>query len=404
MITQVTQVKTQQTNPKNDYSLMKQYYYLYPFDEIFKMINMNVDSGGEQHHSSRIMGLSYIGNHNVYEKKDLALGNASEFKSNIVDIVPMSLHMDYQLNTDARKVGYYHTTRERKELVFDLDLTDYQRFCDCDGKKQYCTICWLHIEGSIMILDHFLQITLQYRPENILWIFSGGKGIHCLVNSRQAINLDGDERQNLYNMLAMPGGKDNDNFVSRYVGLKNKTHPKFMSNLYNHFLKEVIRERNILKFTKFEAFCIDRLMSSYPSFANTLKKSWTNFDNGIIKKKCRTIEVSNVSEKKWSILERLEYEISPCEIRPSHFIMIHIFYPMIDAGPLKLHHKFKLPFSIHYTTKNIALPVEKEKLLSTTFSESPLTLSKITERRDTEMALYSNSIDLLSKWNENYNK
>ncbi len=385
-------------HPKNDYLSIKQYYYLYPFDEIFKMITMN-DSN---HKSSRVMGLSYIGNNNVYEKKDLPLGNATEFKNSIVSIEPMSLHMDYQLNIDAKKVGYYHTTRERKELVFDIDLTDYRRFCDCDGKKQYCKICWLHIEGSIMILDHFLQIILQYRPENILWVFSGGKGIHCIVNNYQAISMNEEERKNLYNMIAMPD-EDSDSFVVRYIGLKNKTHPEFISSLYKHFLKEVIGERNLLKLTKFETFCIDRLMGTFPSFANTLKKSWSNFDNGIIKKKCRTIEVSNVSEKKWSILERLEYEIA-CNIRPSHFIMIHLFYPMVDEGPLKLHHKFKLPFSVHHSTKNIALPVEKEKLLSTTMSESPLTLSKIIERRDSEMELYANSIDILSNWNKYYNK
>ena len=125
---------------------------------------------------------------------------------------------------------------------------------------------------------------------------------------------------------------------------------------------------------------------------------------GIIPKRGRTDgPVSSISELKWLILCRLEAEMG-CVIRPSQFIIVRLFHPIVDAAPLKLHHKFKLPFSIHNTTKNISLPVQKEELLTTGLIDPPLTLSKMLERRDVEMARYANSVDILKRWTKNYNK
>lgn len=351
--------------------------------------------------SSRTIGITYPNNPNVYQMKEFDMSDEDAFKETMRRIKPESLHMDFMSNQYAKNMGYYHSSREKKELVFDIDLTDFRRFCGCDGKKEMCPICWLHIEGSVLMLDHFLQDSLQYREKNILWVFSGGKGIHCIVNNIVAINLSERERVRLHESISIR--EEDDTTLIQYIAMKCVSHPEFIKSLVDHFLSQVIRKRDLLTNSKFESFCLTRLMSAFPVFASVLKKSWTNYDAGCMNKKCRTIEVSNRSEKKWCILERVESDMD-CKIRPSHFIIVRLFYPVIDFGPLSMHHKFKLPFSIHGRTKNISLPVKKETLLSSTFMENPLTLSKMLERRDPEMELFANAVDILDKWVENYNK
>lgn len=365
------------------------------------MISMNSVTSNMA--TDRVIGISYPGNSNVYEQKDssssLLMYDVDSFKSTMGMIKPESLHMDYIHDYYAKNMNLFER-RTKKEVVFDIDLTDFTRFCDCGDKKQICSVCWLHIEGSVLILNHFLLDIMQYNESNILWVFSGGKGIHCIVNNLVSMNLPEKERMRLHKLVSI---SKVDNFsVKYYVEEKEKYHPKFMQLLETHFWENVIQKRRLLENSKFTTFCLSYLTKDFKAFTNALEKAWTNYDNGVVVKKRRILSPVSISEAKWNILCELEKELR-CPTKPSQVIIIRLFHPVIDSGPLKMSHKFKLPFSIHGTTKNVSLPVRKEVLLTTEMIEHPLTLSKLLERRDPEMDRYTDAVDILSKWADNYN-
>lgn len=76
----------------------------------------------------------------------------------------------------------------RRELVIDIDLTDYKTrsyFCAC--KDTLCTQCWLLIEVGAALFQ--VICTERYQLGPMLCVFSGGKGCHFWWGSSQVYTL-----------------------------------------------------------------------------------------------------------------------------------------------------------------------------------------------------------------------
>ncbi|KAH9385507.1 DNA primase small subunit [Nematocida major] len=85
-----------------------------------------------------------------------------------------------------------------KELVFDIDLTDYKRACCTD--KNMCNTCFPIIKCAAEILDIVLREDFGFK--NILFVYSGGRGVHCWVSDSTAMTLTGRDRSNIAEYFA----------------------------------------------------------------------------------------------------------------------------------------------------------------------------------------------------------
>ena len=83
-------------------------------------------------------------------------------------------------------------TQER-ELVFDIDLTDYDgvRNCGCDGAK-ICPKCWTFMGMAMEVMDEGLKDDFGF--EHVAWFYSGRRGVHCWVCDDSARKLTNEAR------------------------------------------------------------------------------------------------------------------------------------------------------------------------------------------------------------------
>ena len=74
---------------------------------------------------------------------------------------------------------------EARELVFDIDLTDYDdvRRCGCQGGN-ICLVCWEFMTMAVKVMDAGLEEDFGFQHR--AWFYSGRRGVHCWVCDENA--------------------------------------------------------------------------------------------------------------------------------------------------------------------------------------------------------------------------
>ena len=82
---------------------------------------------------------------------------------------------------------------QQRELVFDIDLTDYDgvRNCGCDGAK-ICHKCWTFMGMAMEVMEEGLRGDFGF--EHVAWFYSGRRGVHCWVCDESARMLTNEAR------------------------------------------------------------------------------------------------------------------------------------------------------------------------------------------------------------------
>lgn len=88
-----------------------------------------------------------------------------------------------------------------KEFVVDVDVSDYDAVRHCCQHKDMCNRCWPLARCAIKTLDCVLREV--YGFTRLLWVFSGGRGVHCWVCDKRAFDLTDSQRKSLVDELTM---------------------------------------------------------------------------------------------------------------------------------------------------------------------------------------------------------
>ena len=235
-----------------------------------------------------------------------------------------------------------------KELVFDIDLTDYDDIRTCCEKANICGKCWAFVTMAIKVIDTALRDDFGF--EHILWVYSGRRGAHAWVCDPRARNLPDDRRRAIAGYLdaLRQGGKKG--------SPKRPLHPHLSRSL--DILKSFFAQTTLIDQNTFSSpEQSDRLLSLLPdkSLNDALRRKWASTP-------------SRSSTNKWADIDALAKMGKSSTLKPTSLrdakqdIVLEYTYPRLDAEvSKKMIHLLKSPFVIHPGTGRVCVPIDARK-------------------------------------------
>ncbi|VDO07958.1 unnamed protein product [Rodentolepis nana] len=249
-------------------------------------------------------------------------------------------------------------TPEWKELVFDIDLTDYDeiRFCcgaqNPDAKTPICEKCWELAKCAVICVDRALREDFGF--EHILWVYSGRRGVHCWVCDPIARHLDSAARMAIVEYLSLT------NFTEIR---KNKKSAQLSDQTFHPAIESAAR----LLSPRFSKYCIsqDMLDSHYPERIKWILK-YLPIDMTTHRAKLTDQWVSDSGDncstaKRWNTLEIFLQDEKRNNVIKD--IVLNTLYPRLDSnvsiGP---GHLLKSPFCVHPKTGFVCVPFDAKEV------------------------------------------
>ena len=245
-----------------------------------------------------------------------------------------------------------------RELVFDIDMTDYDDVRTCCSGAGLCQKCWPFLAIAAKVLDRTLRQDFGFK--HLLWVYSGRRGIHCWIGDKRARLLKEDAREGIIDYLTLVSGNKFD-VKKCYLEWEEDLHPSVQESLKiirPRFEKLIITDQNLFETNKQITHLLDLCTNE------TIKSSLVD----LLKQ-----NKSKTPQDKWDLIQdKMEEQISSSvkknkydEEVPGRWyieeVLLQYCYPRLDENvSKKLNHLLKAPFCIHPKTQRVCIPFDVE--------------------------------------------
>lgn len=290
-------------------------------------------------------------------KKLVVLANPTRFEVGAV----------YTINPKERKnVPKSAMKPLAKELVFDIDLTDYDEIRTCCSGTDICVKCWRFIQVATEIMEAALRDDFGFK--HLIWVFSGRRGAHCWVSDSRARGLDETTRKSIVEYLDVLGSKQV-KMGKKLFNLRKPFHPhieRSFNIMKRHFTKIILEEQDPWLTQPGDASSsrgweqVEELLSYLPDKAlqAELRTKWQNQS------------LVSTSKHKWEDINVVAKKVLKNQLQATQLqdakkdIIVYYLYPRLDIEVSKqLIHLLKSPFCIHPGTGNVCVPFDPKRNL-----------------------------------------
>lgn len=242
-----------------------------------------------------------------------------------------------------------------KEIVFDIDLTDYDDIRTCCSGATICNRCWGFMQVAVKALRSILA---TFGLTRIMWVYSGRRGIHAWVSDDAARALPADARAKLAQALNLNLGGDRAHHMDWRSAISwAPVMSVYETVLYPGFMNICIASAN------------QGILDSEERWAGTLKLI---DDATVVDKLNKVWPTRETGEERWQDLLDLVHEHIPMH-NPANNplqvhqvileIVLHFIYPRLDIEVSKqLNHLLKAPFCIHPKTERVCVPIDPDRV------------------------------------------
>nr|BAC76768.1 DNA primase catalytic subunit [Coprinopsis cinerea] len=330
------------------------YRRLYPFKSIYSWLNH--DSMPTRMFTHREFAFTLQGD--VYLRYR-SFNSAEDLKKDICHLNPTRFEIGPVYTgrpRDKKTLRPGSFTPTLRELVFDIDMTDYDLVRTCCSDAAICKRCWTFISAAVKVLDRSIREHFGY--EKLLWVYSGRRGIHLWISDVEAMELSDAQRK------AIVGWMNVVNVGSRETSkkLNVRTASKVLPPPLQDALEELVPIFSDLILGDQDSLASENGWETLlefvpiPQVAERLRRKWSN-------------DPDRSSDEKWADLKAEAREFdknSPQRTQLMHAmedIILHYTYPRIDAEVSKhRNHLLKAPFCVHPKTGRVCVPVDPAKI------------------------------------------
>lgn len=239
-----------------------------------------------------------------------------------------------------------------KELVFDVDMTDYDPIRTCCQGANICNRCWSFITMAIKVVDVALREDFGFK--HIMWVYSGRRGAHAWVCDKRARDMDDSKRRAVAGYLELLRGGDKG---GKKVNVKRPLHPhleRSLKILREHFQTDILLEQDPWKADERFGALLELLPDK--ELSEALRKKWDSAPD-------------RPSTSKWADIDALASSgagsttLDGKVLREAkQDIVLEYTYPRLDAEvSKKLNHLLKSPFCVHPGTGRVCVPIDVRK-------------------------------------------
>ena len=309
--------------------------------------------------------------------------SCEELKNKLIQYCPKKIDVGAMYNvlpTEHKTADPFFA--QEKEIVFDIDMNDYDDIRTCCQEAKLCSKCWKYMIVAYKILDKILKEDFGFK--HILYAFSGRRGIHAWLCDERARVLRDDGRIAIANYIKYKIGNVKMEITQ---GLKNPLHPAYVRALKicDQYFIDILNEQDLLNNEKGQ----NLLMALIKAYFHK------DFDEGKIVEVFSNPEIKKSSQKlneiKGILLKNKKDFSETLDLCINDF-KLNILYPRLDINvSTHINHLLKSPFCIHPKTGLVAVPLSEEDILKFNIDNIP--------RLDQLMDDYKNR-----KKNENFEK
>lgn len=188
--------------------LLRVYYgRIFPYDALFNWLSY----GNDPTHKNPVMDSKYFGKREwSFTIEDDIYIRYQSFTDKAEMIAAIQKRQPHKIDIGAifTQPPRDHTSYDpasffttERELVFDIDMTDYDDIRTCCTGANICLRCWPYMTMALKVVDQALRADFGFR--HILWIYSGRRGVHCWVSDEQARMLGNDGRSAVVEYLSI---------------------------------------------------------------------------------------------------------------------------------------------------------------------------------------------------------
>lgn len=278
----------------------------------------------------------------------LSFEDQAEFEKEICSRIPFKIDIGAVYNFRPKhRMTVAKLIPQQRELVFDIDMTDYDPVRTCCQEANVCEKCWKFMTVACKVLDVALRDDFDFK--NLLWVFSGRRGIHCWVCDKTARTLNERGRSAVANYLNILQPSGPGKLPRVLVGKSMHYSIKRAYKIIEPYFKEIILEDQDL-FATVEGR--KKLIGLLPEenwrkeFDNQLKKVHLLNSESVWDTFVTFVEQLRTSTKgSW----KLRYLIEETQMA--------FLYPRLDINVSKgFNHLLKAPFCVHPKSGKVCVP------------------------------------------------